>query len=223
MFFPSNIVSIRPDDRVLEIGPGSAPHPRSNAFLELRLNDKLERISQRGGVARDPAFGDRPVSLFDGAAFPFEDAQFDYVICSHVIEHVRDPGNFIHEIFRVGSGRGYLEYPLVPYEYLYDFGVHRHFVKFDFKHRVLMYLPKNETALETFAPVSGLLRMTLESGWGDLCSAHQHLFFEGFEFDRRFAVVKEIRIDKFLPSPSVIRKKSNLRRLISYLENKLRL
>lgn len=35
MLFPELMISIRGDDKVLEIGPGSSPQPRSNAFLEL--------------------------------------------------------------------------------------------------------------------------------------------------------------------------------------------
>lgn len=219
MFFPSKIVSIRPADRVLEIGPGSTPHPRSNAFLELRFDTEQEKVSQRGGVVKNPSFGNRPVSFFDGAEFPFADRQFDYVICSHVLEHVPDPEFFANEIFRVASGRGYLEYPLITYEYLYAFDVHRHFVKFDFENRVLRYMPKEDTAFKQFAPVCEMLQMTLECGWGDLCSAQKNLFFEGFEFDSPFAILKEARIERFLPSPSVIKRKGLLRRAISYIEN----
>ncbi len=221
MFFPSKIVSIRPADRVLEIGPGSTPHPRSNAFLELRFDTEQDKISQRGGVVKDPLFGNRPVSFFDGAEFPFKDNQFDYVICSHVVEHVVDPEFFMREMFRTGSGRGYLEYPLITYEYLYDFDVHMQFVKFDFANRILRYLPKKDTPLREFTPVCGILRLTLERGWGDLCSAQKNLFFEGFEFDSPFAISRETRIEKFLPSASAVRRKRFLRRAISYVENKI--
>ena len=76
-------------------------------------------------------------------------------------------------------------------------------------------------ALAAFAPVCGLLRTTLEHGWGDLCAAHEHLFFEGFEFNEPFAVLKDARIERLLPAASMIRKKHFLRRAITYVENKI--
>lgn len=88
MFFPKKITQIRPQDKVLEIGPGSFPHPRSNSFLELDYGSVHEKISQRGGLLEDANFGNRPVYYYDGNRFPFEDNQFDYVISSHVVEHV---------------------------------------------------------------------------------------------------------------------------------------
>lgn len=45
-----------------------------------------------------------------GEALPFKDDEFDYVICSHVLEHVDDPAKFIREQTRVAK-RGYMEVP----------------------------------------------------------------------------------------------------------------
>ncbi|MDC6465653.1 methyltransferase domain-containing protein [Pelagibacteraceae bacterium] len=41
---------------------------------------------------------------------PFKDKEFDYVICSHVIEHVEDFEFFIKELERISS-KGYIELP----------------------------------------------------------------------------------------------------------------
>jgi len=221
MFFPEKITSIRTRDKVLEIGPGSSPHPRSNAFLELDFAADRDRISQRGGVLNEADFGNRTIYRYDGKKFPFADNQFDYVICSHVLEHVTDPASFMNEVFRVGAGRGYLEYPLITYEYLYNFDVHLHFVKFDFEQKVLRYLPKRDTAFPEFAAVNSLFYKTLEYGWDDLCAANKRLFFEGFEFDQPFAVEQASELGKLLPSQSLIVPKKAARRLLGRIVNKL--
>lgn len=221
MIIPEKIISIRPSDRVLEIGPGGTPHPRSNAFLELKFNTDQEKIAQRGNVFQEPGFGNRPVYFYDGGKFPFEDAQFDYVICSHVIEHVENPGDFLNEVFRVGSGRGYLEYPLITYEYLYNFDVHLHFVKFDFENNVFRYLPKCETAFSEFAVVSSIFYKTLECGWDELCSANKQLFFEGVEFNEPFLVEKTCELRLLLPNRSLIVPKKMIRKRFGQIFNKL--
>lgn len=221
MFFPEKITLIRPGDKVLEIGPGSSPHPRSDAFLELDFDADQDRILQRGGVLKEADFGNRPVHYYDGGKFPFADNQFDYVICSHVVEHVVDPASLLNEVFRVGAGRGYLEYPLVTYEYLYNFDVHLHFVKFDAEHKVLRYLPKRDTAFPEFAAVNSLFYKTLECGWDDLCAANKRLFFEGIEFDQPFAVEKTGELERLLPSRSLIVPKRPVRRLLGRIVNKL--
>lgn len=221
MFFPEKITLIRPQDKVLEIGPGASPHSRSDAFLELNFGAKQDQISQRGGVLENANFGDKTVYYYDGGSFPFENNQFDYVICSHVIEHVVDPASFLTELFRVGSGRGYLEYPLIPYEYLYNFDVHLHFLKFDFEKKVLKYLPKCDTAFSQFAPVTAFFYKTLELGWDDLCSANKKSFFEGVEFNQPFTVCKTSELEQLLPSKSLIGKKRIVRRILGRIANKL--
>lgn len=221
MMFPEKITSIRSTNRVLEIGPGATPHRRSDAFLELDFNTSEERIAQRGGGRTDGDFGGRPIHYYDGGRFPFDDRQFDYVICSHVIEHVPDPSAFMSEVFRVSGGRGYLEYPLITYEYLYDFDVHLHFVKFDHAQRILRYLPKQNTGFAEFAAVRAMFYKTLENGWDDLCSANKPLYFEGLEFDQPFAVELCADLSLLLPPPLAITHKRRGRKLVGRLLNKL--
>ena len=221
MFFSEKITLIHPQDKVLEIGPGSSPHHRSDAFLELDFDSSEEMILQRGGVVKKPDFNRKPVHYYDGGEFPFQDNQFNYVICSHVLEHVPDPGFFLSEVFRVGAGRGYIEYPLATYEYLYGFDVHLHFLKFDFEKQVLSYLPKRDTSFTEFAAVTALLNKTLQYGWDDLCAANKKLFFEGFEFDKSFSVEKTTELCSLLPSQSFIVPKGPIRKLFTRILTKM--
>ena len=221
MIFPEKISSIKPSDRVLEIGPGSSPHPRANAFLELKFQEYKDKIAQRGDVIVDANFSTKPVFFYDGKEFPFHDNQFDYVICSHVIEHVPNPEYFLNELFRVAGGRGYIEYPLITYEYLYNFDVHSLFIKYDLETNTLRFLPKIETALSDFLPVSDLLRKLLEHGWNDLLYVNRDLFFEGFEFDRPFSIKKAKNISSLVSEKLLIRKKHLFRRITSSFWNKV--
>lgn len=195
MFFSEKIQSIRPSDRVLEIGPGSTPHSKAHHFLDFDFNNQEEKIRQRGGVKHDPKFAGRPVSYYSGEKFPFEDGQFDYVICSHVIEHVENPESFLKEIFRVGGGRGYIEFPLPPYEYLYDFDVHKHFVWFDVSSNTLNYIRKIDTTLSYFERITSGMRQSLVEGWDDLIALNKKTFFFGIEFETPFAVKRMEEFD----------------------------
>ena len=73
---------------VLEIGPGGNAHPRADVLLELEFNDEKEAEIQRS--SSPPLITDKKVVYYDGTYFPFEKNEFDYVICSHVLEHVED-------------------------------------------------------------------------------------------------------------------------------------
>jgi len=221
MIFPEKIISIHTHDKVLEIGPGATPYSRSDVFLELDFDSDENRLLQRGGIPEEADFGVKKVCYYDGNRFPFDDNEFDYVICSHVIEHVADPDSFLSEIFRVSKGRGYLEYPLITYEYLYNFNVHLHFVKFDFEQKTLRYLPKKNTVFNEFYPVHALFYNMLECGWDDLCSANKQLFFEGFEFNCRFTVERESDFKNIVPARSSVVTKSAVRRALSKIVDRL--
>lgn len=123
MFFPERVRSIGPGERVLEVGPGSQPHRRSDVFLERRIEDESIAFAQRGYQAN--AADESRMVYYDGGRFPFADNEFNYVICSHVVEHVPAPElpGFIGELQRVAP-RGYLEFPNVFYELINYQDVH---------------------------------------------------------------------------------------------------
>lgn len=188
MFFAQRIHSIPSGAKVLEIGPGSTPFARATHYLELCMDTEEEKIRQRGNVVTTPEFGGKPISFYDGGCFPFEDGAFSYVVASHVIEHVECPELFMQEIFRVGSGRGYLEFPRITYEYMFDFDVHRHVVGYDPEERLLSYVPKADLPFKAFEPVTAQLRPMLEKNWMDVIKLNPDYFFQGFEFDAPFEV-----------------------------------
>jgi SAM-dependent methyltransferase len=115
MFFPDRIRSILPGYKVLEIGPGANPHPRADHFLEMRYENEQEHFEQSGFLK--PTVLNKPVTYYDGGVFPFADQSFDYIICSHVAEHVPIDTLplFMSEMERVARA-GYVEVPLVFYE-----------------------------------------------------------------------------------------------------------
>src|SRR5690242_1222787 len=98
------------NDLVLEIGSGDRPNPRSDVLCDRYIEDNTER----GGNLQI----DRPLVCGDGHYLPFQDQAFDYVIASHIIEHMDDPVKFCQELMRV-SKRGYIESPTEVAEKLF--------------------------------------------------------------------------------------------------------
>ena len=192
MFFPQRITKIGTNDNVLEIGPGADPHPRSDVLLELRLDEK-EYVRQFGQEKK--LVTDKKVVFYDGNKFPFEDGAFDYVICSHVLEHVPDVERFLSEVFRVGK-RGYFEYPLVTYEYLYNFEVHLNFLKWDGKK--VLFMKKDTTHLDDFRPVQEFMLEMLRKNYDTHLKKIPELFIEGFEWETPFEAVKTARISDLM-------------------------
>ncbi|MBK9758773.1 MAG: methyltransferase domain-containing protein [Flavobacteriales bacterium] len=189
MFFPERITGIKDGDRVLEIGPGADPHPRSDVLLEMAFDDPVEYAKQFGH--NRPLATQKELVFYDGITFPFADKAFDYVICSHVLEHVPDVEGFTAEVFRVGR-RGYFEYPLAYYEYLYNFDVHLNFVKYS--NGALNYMRKSDSHLDEFRPIQEFFHKTLTQGHTKTIEDLTVHFMEGFQWDAPFAVARTMKL-----------------------------
>jgi hypothetical protein len=85
---------IKPDDKVLEIGPGHAPFKRADVSV-----DFVDVPGVKNFVKIDAANG-----------LPFEDKKFDFVYARHVVEDMWHPFPLIKEMSRVGKA-GYIEVP----------------------------------------------------------------------------------------------------------------
>lgn len=105
-------------ERVLEVGGGHNPHPRSNVVVDKFVDTNYHRHSDIK-VLRNQVF-----IQADGEHLPFADKEFDYVICNQVLEHVENPEAFLREQMRVAK-RGYIETPSIIGEYLFPKESHR--------------------------------------------------------------------------------------------------
>ena len=179
MFFSERIKNILPTDKVLEIGPGADPHPRADVLLEKKFLTDDEFYEQRGKTIITNQFL-KPIFYYEGNIFPFKDNEFDYVICSHVLEHVEDIDIFIKEITRI-SKKGYLEFPTIYYDYLYNFDVHITYVFFDKGN--IYWMPKKESSLANFKPVQKFFYRTLDYEYFTFINEYKKYFFQGFEWE----------------------------------------
>ena len=96
--FIDNLIEQNPNWRVLDIGCGYTAHNNASVICD---------VQDLSHFYRDKLF----VKL-DNKTLPFQDKEFDFVIASHVIEHVEDVNFFIKELQRVSS-KGYIELPTI--------------------------------------------------------------------------------------------------------------
>lgn len=185
-------MNIRADDFVLEIGSGHNPKTRSDVLCDKFIEDD----EQRGGKI----IADRPIVEADGQFLPFADKAFDYVICSHVLEHVEDPTQLIAELTRV-SHRGYIETPSEIGERIYGWHYHNWVVNL-IDNRLM--LQKNHKH-----PEFGKLFHTLaakDKYWKRFHITHHSLFLVQYEWEDEidYEILQEQNSPLDLESPETL-------------------
>ena len=92
------ILSENPNWKILDIGCGYDANQYANTICDIL--DLSNHYKEKNFV-----------KLID-KKLPFSDKEFDFVIASHVVEHVEDVSYFLNELSRVAK-KGYIEVPTI--------------------------------------------------------------------------------------------------------------
>lgn len=173
-------LKIPPNTKVLEIGGGGMPHPRASLIIDKFLEkDGLKQHGMADLVI------DRPFVHADACKMPFPDKFFDYVIASHVIEHIPEAemNRFVSEIVRVGQA-GYIEAPGPLYETLRDIPEHLWFVVC--AGNTVHLTPKRR---EDIPPQKQLVNpMFSDCDFSPIVKRHADIWHTGMEWENSFEI-----------------------------------
>ncbi|MFL2889598.1 MAG: class I SAM-dependent methyltransferase [Pelagibacteraceae bacterium] len=92
----NEILRENPKFKILDIGCGYTAHNRATTIADVQDFSKF--------------YKDKNFIKINEKKLPFKDKEFDFVIASHVIEHVEDFQFFLKELERI-SKKGYIELP----------------------------------------------------------------------------------------------------------------
>lgn len=143
---------VGPDALVLDVGGGARPFGRADWVLDAVAYDGRGQLGRTGGGSGERFGSETWVQrdMCEREPWPFEDRRFDFAVCSHTLEDVRDPVWVAAELQRVAAA-GYIEVPSLREELTYGiqgpwvgWGHHRWLVSIDgdrieflFKHHVV--------------------------------------------------------------------------------------
>jgi SAM-dependent methyltransferase len=96
-------LNLPPNAHVLDIGSGQDPLPQATLLVDRFLDESVHRTQAFLSLGK-------PVVVADIMNLPFQAKHFDFVNCTHLLEHVDDPIRACQELMRVGK-RGYIETP----------------------------------------------------------------------------------------------------------------
>lgn len=105
-----------PGSKILDVWGASAPYKRATHIIDYVPFDAIQynQVKWEGEVC----FSKDTYVQWDICSrepFPYKDKEFDFTICSHVLEDIRDPIWVCSELIRI-SKAGYIEVPSRIYE-----------------------------------------------------------------------------------------------------------
>jgi len=116
----NHVIEIDDAWNVLDVGSGHRPFERANTIVDLFPEDDNDRIGQK-------CVKDSRLICADACDMPFKDKSFDYILTTHLAEHIDNPEKFCKEIMRVGK-RGYIETPSLIQEWFLGQPCHKWYV-----------------------------------------------------------------------------------------------
>ncbi len=102
---------LKKKDLVLDIGGWAMPFNRANFVVDIHPYETRGILGHQGGEKE--FFNKKSWLMHDISSkirLPFKNKQFDFVICSHTLEDIRDPIFLCSEMTRIGK-KGYIEVP----------------------------------------------------------------------------------------------------------------
>ena len=116
--------------RILDVGCGNRIY--EHIFPEAEYIGIDVEISGRDDNQKLPDI------YFDGTNIPFEEGQFDFIVCTEVLEHCQNPKKLLNEMYRVlkSGGRALITVPFLwgEHEIPYDF---RRYTSYGLKKNIL--------------------------------------------------------------------------------------
>lgn len=195
LFFPERIKSIKKRDKVLEVGPGNTPFYRSDTLLEKIFDSEDEAFEQSGRTESRSL--KKEIIYYKDDTFPFANKKFDYVICSHVLEHIpkNDLPFFVLELARVAK-MGYVEIPLYNFELITALDVHLSLIFVD-TNNMLHFIFKEDINLEEYAYVR-LRKLYEKLGFSrQVIPLNLNIFGSGFEFKEKVDFTIHDNVESF--------------------------
>jgi len=180
-------------DRVLDIGSGGSSYDR---YFPNRVSVDIDPLR-------------KPDIVADAHNLPFKDGEFEFVLCTEVLEHLKDPKRAISEMNRVLNRGGMLVlttrfvYPVhdAPNDYwrFTKYGLRELFKDWE----VVELVPETET----FSTIGVLLQRI---------AFQTNLKFKGWEHEKEWRILIESEEDMFSPSFEELRKLGGHNRKFNY-------
>lgn len=190
------VARVGANQHVLDVGGGARPFARADVVLDIMEYGSRGQLGWNGDRSGE-RFGSESWiqrDLCDRQPWPFADREFDFAVCSHTLEDIRDPVWVAAELQRVATA-GYIEVPTLQEELTYGiqgpwvgWGHHRWLVfvqdggiEFLFKHHVVnrpgSHLPAG--AVAALSPADRVQTLW----WEDAFSARERFMWTAAELD----------------------------------------
>ena len=173
--FINNFLKDKQSWKILDIGCGFNAHQAATVICDIQ--DLSNYYKEKNFIK------------LTGNKLPFKDKEFDFVVCSHVIEHVKNVTLFIKELERISS-KGYIELPTILEDNLVFENRNDHLwhMEFDDDYNKLLISKK----VQFLEPV-----LTVSSAKNFLKYFRQSLVIELFWENKIDFIFKESEIKKF--------------------------